>query len=173
MAIPVTTRSGKGSALTQNEMDTNLTNLARDATETQQGNVELATNAETATGTATDLAVHPAGLQSVLNTLQGDIEDSGAFLAANNGYVQLPDWLGNVTFQWGNTNVSGNGTAAVSFPVTFASVFQGYAAYGEDLGVDGNQVSVFNLSTTGMTIRNSEGNTRRANWWAVGTGNQP
>lgn len=173
MAIPVTTRSGKGSPLTQNEMDTNLTNLARDATEVQQGNVELATNAETTTGTSTTLATHPAGVQAALNALESTLVDSEAHLAANNGYLQFATRVGNITFQWGNTTVPGNGTSAVSFPVTFVSIFQGYAVYGEDLGVNANQVSVFNLSGSGMTIRNSEGNSRRANWWAIGTGNQP
>lgn len=73
MTISVTTRSGKGSPLTQSEMDTNLTNLARDATTTQQGNVRLATDAETTTGTSDTLAVTPASLAA-----QGYVTESGA-----------------------------------------------------------------------------------------------
>lgn len=64
MAITVTTRSGKGTPLTQSEMDTNLNNLARSATTTQEGNVRLATDGETSTGTSNSIAVTPAGLAS-------------------------------------------------------------------------------------------------------------
>ena len=41
MTIPVTTRGGKGFPLTETEMDDNFTDLARNATTSVQGNVQL------------------------------------------------------------------------------------------------------------------------------------
>lgn len=47
------------------------------ATETAPGKVELATAAETATGTDTTRAVHPAGLKPLLDAKAGVVADSG------------------------------------------------------------------------------------------------
>lgn len=50
------------------------------ASETATGKVELATAAETATGTSTTLAVHPAGLAARLNTLTAAEEVTEIFV---------------------------------------------------------------------------------------------
>ena len=66
MAITVTTRGGKGSALTPQEMDTNLTNLARSASTSQEGNIEIATQAEVNAGTDSTRCVTPSTLETKL-----------------------------------------------------------------------------------------------------------
>lgn len=175
MAIPVTTRSGKGAPLTQNEMDTNLTNLARDATETQQGNIEIATTAETTAGTETDKAVVPSGLQAALDILQGQVQDSGAFLASQNGYVQFPDWLGNITIQWGRTGtLADGGSTTVTFPVPFVQAYTivvsptttGFGHVAEGVITSTSTATVSHADLSG-------GASSRVSWVAFGTGNQP
>lgn len=172
MAIPVTTRSGKGAPLTQNEMDTNLVELSRDATTVQQGNIEIATVEEATAGTDTTRAITAAGLQAAIDILDTSITETGAFLAQQNGYVQLPTWLGNIMIQWGSTSVPGNSSTAVSFPVNFVSVYSAVATFGQNIGSDPNGVGVSSLTASGMTISNSFGGTITSYWIAIGTGNQ-
>jgi hypothetical protein len=67
--VTIVTRLGKGSALTYQELDDNFTNINTvlvTASDSAEGFVELATNAEAATGTATNRALTPANLTYVL-----------------------------------------------------------------------------------------------------------
>jgi len=82
-----------------------ISNAIADASETVKGIVELATSAETLTGTDNTRAVHPAGLMS------GFVKS----LAAN-GYQKLPSGL---IIQWANAVVA-SGTV-INFPITFPS----------------------------------------------------
>ena len=69
MALNPTLRSSQTTPLTQLQADNNWLLLARDATKTQQGNVEIATQAETNSLSSEVLAVSPSTLASIVNTL--------------------------------------------------------------------------------------------------------
>lgn len=85
---------------------TNLTTYSAttnpSASETVAGLVELATAAETLTGSSTTLALTPGGLAG----------NKSFGLAA--GYYKLP---GGFIIQWGTGSVSGSGTAYITLPV--------------------------------------------------------
>ncbi|WP_373088713.1 hypothetical protein [Zhongshania sp.] len=160
MSIPVTTRGGKGSALTQSEMDTNLTNLARDASTTQQGNIRATTNAEAQAGAATNLAVTPAALASVLNLAD--------FSLSANGYIKLQN---GVMIQWGSASVTGDTTTGITFPQTFPSaVF--YFNYCIDaaglFSTSSGGVSYSALTTSTVNIDNGQDISGTARWIAIG-----
>lgn len=115
MTIPVTTRSGKGIPLTTAEMDTNLTDLARNSTTTQQGNVELATTAEADTGTDTTTAVTPEG---VLSSIVANAPAEASFVQSINGSYLDPNT--NFLFQWGKDTL-GSGITTINFHTAFDS----------------------------------------------------
>ena len=105
MTITVQTRAIKGSPLTFNEMDSNFTSLGRDATQVQQGNVEIADQAETEALTDTVKAVCPEHLEAgVLAALANLSFDTSAI-----GHVTLPN---GIIIQWG-TEVSTSDTTEV------------------------------------------------------------
>lgn len=109
MAIPVTTRTGKGALLTQTEMDNNFTNLARSATTTVEGNTRLATSGETAAGTSQTVATTPKGVADLFGGSQQLLEAAG--------YQKLP---GGLILQWGpQVTVGPQGLVTVSFPIPF------------------------------------------------------
>lgn len=93
MTIPVTTRSGKGSPLTTAEMDTNLTDLARDSTESQQGNIRIATAAEAEAGVLDDVAITPNNLGAVIDSF------FAPSTIASDGFITLNNEL---LVQWGS-----------------------------------------------------------------------
>ncbi len=121
MAITVTTRSGKGSPLTQTEMDTNLTSLARAATTDQAGNVELATVAETVAGTATNLAVTPEGVSEAITETTSSFEFD--FTQAAEGRYEFP---GGLLAQWGYQTIAAS-TTTITWPVAFQTIYTVYA----------------------------------------------
>jgi hypothetical protein len=93
-----------------------------DATETVKGKVELATAAETATGTDNTRAVHPAGLKSVTDTL-APLNSPGLTGAPT---APTPSASSNstaiATTAWVNANVSLNYFAAATGAGTLAGV---------------------------------------------------
>ena len=76
------------------------------ASETVQGIVELATAAETLTGSSTSLALTPGGF-------------AGNKSLASAGYYKLP---GGLIVQWGNSLVSASTSLAITLPVAFPSL---------------------------------------------------
>jgi len=105
-----------------------LTVIGLDASETQQGTVELATAAETTTGTSTSLAVHPAGLNTKLGTQtdhgiiygQGGAGTNLASLAeATNGQIPIgstgnPPVLNTITAGNNITVTNGSGSITIA-----------------------------------------------------------
>ena len=137
MPIPVTTRSGKGSVLTQTEMDNNFTDLSRDASRSAVGNVRLATANENAAGTSTSVAMTPSafteGSQQVLST---------------EGKQVLP---GGLILQW--FEVSSTTDAAQSY--TFPTAFPNECVFCSVSGSSGNISNapgnaVYNLTASGF-----------------------
>jgi len=69
MTIPVTTRAGKGSALSFTEGDDNFTNLARNAAQGVQGNIEIATQVQHTALTDITVACVPGFLTEPIQDL--------------------------------------------------------------------------------------------------------
>ncbi|WP_370622357.1 phage tail protein [Citrobacter portucalensis] len=80
-----------------------------DATTTQKGIVELATNAEMATGTSSSLVPSVAAVMSIFS--------KRSFSA--NDYVRIPDVPGGLIIQWVSGNASANGVFFAQMPIPF------------------------------------------------------
>lgn len=115
-------------------------NVIGDATTSAKGIVELATGAETLTGTDTTRAVTPASLTSGLSK-------------AAAGYMKLP---GGLIIQWGKSaHINGNQSAGVTFPIAFPTALLAPIITPEYGGGSGScDGTVYNLSTTGLWINN-------------------
>lgn len=83
-----------------------LASTTQAATETVAGIAEIATNAETITGTDNTRIVTPAKLRYGF-----------AYSFGQNGYIALPSWLGGFVVQWGT--FTGTTGATISFPITY------------------------------------------------------
>ena len=112
MTITVQTRAIKGSPLTFNEMDSNFTSLGRDGTQTQQGNVEVANQAETEALTDVSKAVCPEHLEAGVTAALANL----AFDTSAIGYVTLPN---GVILQWGTEGSTSDTTEVFNLPITF------------------------------------------------------
>lgn len=80
-----------------------------DATTTQKGIVELATNAEMATGTSSSLVPSVAAVMSIFS--------KRSFSA--NDYVRIPDVPGGLIIQWVSGNASASGVFFAQMPIPF------------------------------------------------------
>lgn len=80
-----------------------------DATTTQKGIIELATNAEMATGTSSSLVPSVAAVMSIFS--------KRSFSA--NDYVRIPDVPGGLIIQWVSGNASANGVFFARMPIPF------------------------------------------------------
>lgn len=80
-----------------------------DATTTQKGIIELATNAEMATGTSSSLVPSVAAVMSIFS--------KRSFSA--NDYVRIPDVPGGLIIQWVSGNASANGVFFAQMPIPF------------------------------------------------------
>lgn len=164
MTIPVTTRGGKGSELTQSEMDTNLTNLARDASTTQQGNTRYATQAEVDAGSAVSAAVTPDKLASLLNLSDASIGASGYITLQNGLIIQWGTYAGE-TVGAETTNAVAQ-SFSTTFPTNVFNVVTGLRGGGAlDVGATA-------LTTSGFTLNLTNGSasptTVAAYWIAIG-----
>ncbi len=110
--IDVTTRGGKGSALTTGEMDTNLTNLARVAIQSisneDAGNVELANEATTINLADAQRPVVPEHLQAGVEAVLA----ASDFSIASDGYWKIPGL--DLIVQWGTGTITDLGSASVT-----------------------------------------------------------
>ncbi|MEA9415962.1 phage tail protein [Aeromonas caviae] len=82
----------------------------KQSTETVLGMMKVATQAQTNTGTADDVAVTPKKLRAGF-----------AVSLENSGYIAFPTWLGGLIIQWGSNTFMNSGitTQANTFPITF------------------------------------------------------
>ncbi|MDH1850068.1 phage tail protein [Aeromonas caviae] len=81
----------------------------KQASETVLGMMKVATQQQTDTGSADDVAITPKKLRSGF-----------ASLMSQNGYIALPTWMGGVVIQWGRTPDSIAGAdIVVTLPITF------------------------------------------------------
>ena len=115
--------------------------IKQTATTTATGVVELATNTEALAGTDPDRVVTPAALAS-------------SKLYATDGYQKLP---GGLIIQWGTETCPGEGSVAVTFPLTFPTA--AFSLTSTPIGAtSGGGTSDFwgytSLITTGFTQNN-------------------
>ena len=88
-----------------------LASLAAQATEIAQGTAKVATQVQVDAGTDDSTFITPKKLRMGVS-----------FLAAANGYLALPTWLGGFIFQWGvaaRPASAGDVALTVSFPLAF------------------------------------------------------
>lgn len=128
-----------------------------DASETTKGLVELATSAETATGTSTSLAVHPAGLLSLF---------SGANQSKTaSGYQRLPSGL---IVQWGETQNT-NVTFPLQFPTAVLQRLVVLNDWNSASSAAGAYTAITSISTTGFTVASAaSGLSAYLRWVAIG-----
>lgn len=152
----ITTRSGKGSALTHQELDDNFTNLNTDKLEatgnvTQSGNVSVV-------GTVTAATVTALGNVSAGNVLTGGSITATGNITANN--------IGNIAA----LNLNGNASQVLYGNGVFAAVAGGGSGspggsdsqiqYNDGGSFGGNVALTFNDTTGTITLGNITVNTR-------------
>ncbi|HHQ4468330.1 TPA: phage tail protein [Aeromonas veronii] len=82
----------------------------KQASETVQGMLKVATNTQTNAGTADDVAITPKKLTNGFS-----------FLIAPTGYISLPSWMKSVTIQWGVGTSVVTGLTISTFPIAFSN----------------------------------------------------
>lgn len=122
------------------------------ASETVAGLVELATAAETLTGTSTTLALTPGGL-------------AGNKSLAADGYYKLP---GGLIVQWGTSSVSASTSATALFPVTFPAACRSGSAVLTEANITAREALKVVLSTAGIQVYNPNAVSVSYYWLAVG-----
>lgn len=80
----------------------------KQSTETVLGMMKVATQTQTNSGTADDVAVTPKKLRMGFAVLLG-----------TNGYIALPTWMGGLLLQWGFAAGSTSGQATITLPIAF------------------------------------------------------
>jgi hypothetical protein len=86
---------------------------------------------------------------------------------STNGYQKLP---GGLIMQWGQTNVPTDGTASVTWPITFPTAcLQAVCCQGYDFNVTSDAgAGIYSLTTSGATLRNGSTATGALRWFAFG-----
>ena len=128
-----------------------LLNL-QDASQTQKGVVELATNAEVTAGTDTQRAITPVGLIAAF-----------ANSKTTNGYTYLPNGL---IMQWGSQNESNIGTFPIAFPNACLSLIA--TANLNSFSSDGSVTTSYIVSNSQFRVRIGADNGNLLYWVAIG-----
>tara|TARA_R110000772_G_scaffold268714_2_gene397863 strand:+ start:324 stop:821 length:498 start_codon:yes stop_codon:yes gene_type:complete len=164
MSIPVTTRAAAGQALTHTQMDTNWTNVARSATTGAEGNIEIATNAETIAFSSAVKAVVPAYLDNAV--AQANSNASTKSLIAK-GWWRDP--ATGFTVQWGNETLTQSVPKVIAWPRSSFTPWSIQLTPGAQSVTGFNESwAVYSENTTNFTADSNTG-TARYFWFAVGT----
>ena len=106
-----------------------------------------------------------AGTRSqALATMQMFADEFGASLTAS-GYQRLPSGL---IIQWGSTSVNATSVLNVTLPVAFPTAFVCATANSSVTGSYSEPVSAYAASLSQIAIRNNNGATHPAAWFAIG-----
>lgn len=123
-----------------------LVDLFPSASETVQGKIEIATQAETDAGTDDARAVTPKKLRFGF-----------AVQLSTNGFVKLPSWLGGLVFQWGTVSKPSAANVNVTWPMQFPTAFgRCIASFGGTVAPTAG-VSTGSPTTTGAVFVSSVG----------------
>lgn len=130
--------------------------LKQSASDTYSGAVELATSAETITGTDTARATTPAGLTAALASFFAQSQAEDGYIKLNNGVI----------IQWGSeASVPNNAATAYTLPLTFPNAAW-LAIPGRESGTTGLERAT--VSTTQVTLFQNQGSAIDINWIAIG-----
>ena len=132
---------------------TAFNNIKVNGTTSYSGVLELATNAETITGTDTSRAVTPAGVAAVV----GGLFDGSDQLLAQNGYQKFP---GGLIIQWGR-----NSGGTYNFPIPFPNAALSASAVGDQQSSSPDHLSFTILSNSQFKIHTDYSN---HTWIAIG-----
>lgn len=137
---------------------TNVIDTRGAATQTTNGLIEIATNAEVDAGSDAVRAITPAGLFSALTKS-----------LSSNGYQRLP---GGMIIQWGTTgSISAGGALSVTMPITFpnANLTGVCMAQYSSAPNSGYMVSIYGRTVSDMLFYNSNTSVALvASWIAIG-----
>lgn len=122
------------------------------ASETVQGIVELATAAETLTGSSTSLALTPGGF-------------AGNKSLAGAGYYKLP---GGMLIQWGASTVGATSTDVITFPVSFPTLAAALSVTILEANTTARDALKCTRTTSAITVYNPNSATMSYHWIAVG-----
>jgi len=128
------------------------------ATTTNQGVIEIATNAETAAGTDTERAIVPSALAALFGTSD----------RSSNGYARLPVKVAGafveIIIQWGTASVSSAGTV-VTLPIAYTTTNAVVLGNGD---VAGQTMVAQSKTTTNFTGFKSGTGSANCSWISIG-----
>ena len=128
------------------------------ATTTNQGVIEIATNAETAAGTDTERAIVPSALAALFGTSD----------RSSNGYARLPVKVAGafveIIIQWGTASVSSAGTV-VTLPIAYTTTNAVVLGSGD---VAGQTMVAQSKTTTNFTGFKSGTGSASCSWISIG-----
>lgn len=130
------------------------------ATTASIGAARIATNAEAAAATLTDVFITPATAALAVT--------GGSQNIASNGHTTL---AGGLLLNWGTKTVPADSTATAVFDEPFTgSVFAGFATLNYNFNhFDDAGVAAYNFGLASMTIKNGSSSAGQMSWWALGT----
>lgn len=127
------------------------------ANEFVQGTTAEATQAEVNAGSNVPKFVNPFKL------LRGFAVSMG-----NPGYIRLPDWAQNWTFQWGGATWGANQSSFVSMPTAFQTICLTGWVNINSTSTDGSGSVFTSVSGTNLRVTNPENSPRAFFWYAIG-----
>lgn len=125
------------------------------ATEAKLGIARVATQAQVEGGESDEVIVTPKKLRWGLQ-----------FLAAGNGYLILPSWLGGFILQWGVKSMVANTPTAVSFPIPFVSAVFSVQVQTAAAATPAGSIGMGGSTLSGCTALSSIN--CNASWFAIG-----
>lgn len=122
------------------------------ASDTVQGIVELATAAETLTGSSSTLAVTPASM-------------AGNKSLAASGYYKLP---GGLIVQWGTASLGASTNTTITFPLAMTTAYSCVLTLVENASTARYAPKIMSLGTSSVSVRNVESATLACYYVAMG-----
>lgn len=115
------------------------------STESLSGIIEIASDAETITGTDNTRALTPAKLRLGFGILLGVT-----------GYISFPTWMGGLVVQWARISVTDDGNTTWTYPIAFPNAaFVGFGTHAQSFDtLEDAGIAVYSMTTTTATIRN-------------------
>lgn len=136
----------------------------KQASETVLGMMKVATQQQTDTGAADDVAVTPKKLFKGVSISLGV-----------NGYIAFPSWLKGLIIQWGYNSAGAAGAHTMPFPITFPSACHSLYGIAQGGGPSNGNVLVNKSATTasvgGFVAQTTSGVAAQVSyvWLAIGS----